>query len=268
MKKNALIFGIVISLIGLIALSAIYSNNDKTNGVAVSSIENNADIEIFKPIVKDENRSRLFLSIGTPYTTIKKQDLDTLTDFADIIGEKHANTIVSYKSVSVIVLDDDKQTDTKETSTSGTFTPQQLALLQSADYASNFVIWADYLQKNEETGEVEDGQWTPYLSVVPEIQAVHIMGNKALLDYINDSTQSLTKDLADDRLQQARFYFKVTKEGDVTDINVIRDSGYAPLDDKIIELVKNTSYGWLPAENATGEKVDQVLLFSYGRSGC
>lgn len=45
-------------------------------------------------------------------------------------------------------------------------------------------------------------------------------------------------------------------------------SGYAALDERVIQLVNTLPGNWEPATNAAGEKVEQEFVFSFGTVGC
>lgn len=279
MNNRIIICSIVITALSLVALSVLSCKKSKTSKhVTIEKktivLNSNAAEKIKKRTFPD-----FIYDIGSRYNVIKKADLDTLKSFSDIIGEEHANRIVDYKSVSVIIMKDDKQTEIRETGNSDVFTAAQLNLMQSSDYSTNFVVWADYTGKNKETGELEDTHWTPYLTIVPEKEAqylddqqqlVNADGKKALKEYLrNSSLEARSKaHVIAEELKPAKLYFTVSKTGTIENVRLDRSSNYPTVDAAMIELIKKAPGKWLPAEDINGEKVDQELVVSFGLIGC
>ena len=129
-------------------------------------------------------------------------------------------------------------------------------------------MWSDYIEKNSENGNLEEAHWTPHLTIVPEKQAKYEGGEKAVIRYLRENTSEVTDQIDEKKLKPAKMYFTVTKDGVVTDFNLLRTSGYPELDEKIKELINALPGKWTPAENATGEKVNQELVLSFGNMGC
>lgn len=70
------------------------------------------------------------------------------------------------------------------------------------------------------------------------------------------------------KTKPAKLYFTVTKDGAISNVSLDRISGYVPMDEAMIDLLKNVPGSWQPAENAEGEKVDQELVITFSMSGC
>ncbi len=271
MKKSVILFITVLTALSLTAFGFINWNDSETDQLGTSSSEiDNFD----NPVLLDINDKvfpvfpDFFYSVGNRFNSIKKEDLDNARSFSDFIGEDHAQRIVSYKSLSVIILEENKQTDIKETSDSGVLTAAQIELLRSSDYSTNLLIWADYREKNKETGVLEDSYWTPYLTIVPETQAVYGNGNDALINYLKENSKEETVKVQEDKLQPGKLYFTITKDGTISNVKVVATSGYPDVDNKLIELISKAPGTWEPAKNSKGEDVDQVLVISFGNMGC
>ena len=71
-----------------------------------------------------------------------------------------------------------------------------------------------------------------------------------------------------DKLQPAKLYFTVSKEGMIENVRLDRTSNFPAVDETMIELITNAPGKWIPAENSKGEKVDQELVVSFGLMGC
>ena len=268
MKKNIIIVSTVLLGLSLTILGCINGNDANTAMAETSNMEPVATEKQMAVNTNEKNVTPFFFSIGTRFNSFKKSELDKVRSFDDFIGEEHAGRIVSYKSLSVILLDDNKQTDTKETGTSGILSPAQLKLLQSSDYSTNLLIWADYSEKNKETGLVEENSWTPYITVVPEKQANYSWGNEALIYYLEHNSKEETAGLTEAQLESGKLYITISKEGLVSDAEVVATSGFPIVDEKVKELIFKLPGNWQPAENTNGEKVEQTLVISFGRIGC
>lgn len=268
MKKNSLFFCTV--LIALSLTACAYSNKeaneaDQPEAMVSQDLASNTEVPI---IIKDRISSDFIFDVAPRFNGIKKTDLDKAKSFSEFIADEHANRIVEYYALNVIVLDGDKKTDLRENGTGGDLNEAQIKLLQASDYGTNVLIWADYREKSFETGELENSTWTPYLSVVPEKQAIYKKGKVALIDYLDENSVTERATIETDKLKPATISFAVTKKGTIENAKVNGTSGYPLVDKKLIELISNTSGTWMPAENTEGKKVVQALTISFGKMGC
>lgn len=268
MKKIAIIFSVVLSIFSLIACKS----NQKSE-VSSTPIEN-ADSEdiAMNTSLNEKPQPILFedfiYEVAPRFNVIKKTDLDKVRSFDDFIGEEHAQRIVSYSSVSVIILNGQEKTDIRETGNSGILTPAQIKLLQSSDYSTNILVSAYYQEKNPETGQVEEQHWTPYLTIIPEVQASYAGGMDKLKKILKDQSAGARKGVDPEKLRPAKLFFTVTKNGKIENVQLDRTSGYPRVDKAMIELISTTQKDWKPAQNTKGEKVDQELVVSFGLLGC
>ena len=268
MKKSIIIFCAVLVTLGLTAFGVLNWNDSMTDQVETSVSE---DVAINTQVIGPINKrifSDFIYDVGPRFGPIKKGDLDKARTFDDFISEEHAKRIVSYKSLSVIYIINDEQSEIRETGYSDELTAAQLELLRSADYSTNFLIRADYQQKNTETGALEDSYSTPHLTIVPEKQAAYVNGKDALMAYLKENSKEVRTNVQADELQPAKLFFTVTKNGTIENVKLDRSSNYPAVDNKMIELISKAPGTWEPAENAKGEKVDQELVVSFGLMGC
>ncbi|PHS04082.1 MAG: hypothetical protein COA88_14525, partial [Kordia sp.] len=107
-----------------------------------------------------------------------------------------------------------------------------------------------------------------HLTIIPEKQAVHIDGKNELKKFLKENSKKSRTNVVPEKLRPAKLYFTVTKNGSIKNVKLDRSSGYPLLDEKIIELINNTSGKWKPAENYKGEKIEQELVVSFGLMGC
>ncbi|WP_412984978.1 hypothetical protein [Pontimicrobium sp. IMCC45349] len=265
MKKRITIISLAIIAVSLTAYSTInYKDINECNKV-VAEKNNTAEEKIKSRIFTD-----FIYEIGPRFTPIKKSDLHKLTSFSDYIGNEHAQRIINYKSLSVMLVVNDRPSDDRITNTDNNFNKEQLHFLKSLDYSTNLMMWADYEEVSEETGEIQDAHWTPYLTVVPETQAQYSDGIKALKIFLKEATEDtrVKANVDPEKLQPAKLYFTVTKNGAIENVKLDRTSNYPQVDDKMIQLIKEAPGYWTPARNTKGDKVDQELVVSFGLMGC
>ena len=270
MKKSIIILSAVIITLGLMAFSVINWNDSDTVQLK-TRVSKGVAVNLPAMEKKEKNIFTDFIyGVGPRFSPIKKSDVDKARSINDFYDEEHMQSIVSIKSVSVILIINDKQSDIRETGYSEELTSAQLKLLQSSDYSTNFIIRTDYRKRNKETGRIENSYSTPYLTVVPEKQAEYVNGKDALMKFlINNSKEAIARAFVDeDKLQPAKLFFTVTKNGTIENVHLDRSSNYPSVDKFMIELIKKLPAEWKPAENHKGEKVDQQLVVSFGLMGC
>ncbi len=268
MKKRILLLSIFLVVL---LMAAFAFKNEVVSTTEPQEIASAADLtstEKSTEIATEKKDPVIQFDMGTRFQGIKKSDLDKATSFEDFIGIKHANRIISYKSLSVIELDDDKQTDRKITTNSGDLTEAQRNHLQAAGLSSNILIWAEYTEKWEDTGVVEESYWTPHLTVVPEKEATYNQGEKAFLTYLEENIPEFTDFVRREQLQPGRIYLTIGKEGTLTNVDLQASSGIPQMDEKLVKLIFEAPGKWTPAENADGEKVEQLLVVFFGTMGC
>lgn len=266
MKNKTLIIGSLIIVFGLTAFSFL-SNTTPEKDIAELATNDVPDMEtLMGP--KLEPSIPFIYGVNTRYTSMRKGTLNEATSYEDFIGDAHAQRIVSYKSISVIVLDLNGEILVTMTNKGGKLNNAQKELLKSAHYSTNLRIWADYDEKNIDSGIVEYSHWGNYITVVPETQATYSEGRTALVDYLKAKTNAQVAQVKADQLQMGQLYFTVSKVGTVEDVEVTSSCGYPEIDAAFIELITNAPGTWAPAEDAKGDTVEQTFVFSYGRGGC
>ena len=268
MKKSIIIFSLALTTLSLTALGLFNWNDTITNNLGTSCsksvpLENPFIEDIFYKVTPD-----FFYNVGTRFRPIKRGDVHLATSFSDFIPENEIHRIMSYQSVKVIILDDNRQTDVRATGNTEILNTAQIELLKSVDYSTNILIRADFQEKNQWTNELENNYSTPYLTIVPEKQAEYVKGNDALIEYLKENSKEKTEIVQENKLKPGKLYFTVTKEGGISSVKLATTSGYPSIDKTMIELITDAPGEWKPAENAKGEQVDQKLVFSFGLIGC
>ena len=268
MKKTNLIYYSILIALSLTACDFSNENEKETEILEILESQDLASHLEVPVIIKERIKSDFILDVGTRFNSITKDELVKAKSFSDFIAAEHANRIVHYSTLDVIVLDGDQKTNVRENGKGGDLTDAQIKLLQSIDYGTNVLIWSDYRERSFEDGRIQNSTWTPYLSVVPEQQTTYLNGKEALIDYLDKNSIDVRVDVKKDLLRPATISFRVTKNGTIENAQVVGTSGYPVIDKKLIELISKTSGTWLPAENSKGEKVDQTLVISFGAQGC
>jgi len=270
MKKRVLIISAAVITVSITVFSVMFFNNLKSN--ETTQLENNT--VAMNTEVDNKMANRIFTDfiydIGPRFNPIKKKDLDAIRSFNDLIDLEHAQRIVDYKSISVIKIIDDKESNIRETGKSDALTNKQLEFIKASNYSTNLTFSAYLTEKNSETGTIENTHWRPYFTVIPEKQAEYSEGKEVLKKYLKESSKS-SRDKANvdpEKLQAAKLFFTVTKKGTIENVRLDRTSNYPLVDKTMIELIKNTPGTWKSAENLEGKKVDQELVVSFGLMGC
>ncbi|NQY28374.1 MAG: energy transducer TonB [Flavobacteriaceae bacterium] len=242
--------------------------NQETDQLKIVANENIAIKKQVPEKVEKKTFTDFIYDVGPRFRAIKKRDVDNAISIAAFFDEKQLQSIVSLKSVNIIIIEGKKRTDTKTTGHSNRLTAAQLKLIQSFDYSTNFLIRAEYQQINKETGELEDSYSTPHLTIIPEKQAEYINGKDTLKKFLKENSKKSRTNVDAEELKPAKLYFTITKNGSIENVKLDRSSGYPLVDEKMIELINNTSGKWKPAENYKGEKIEQELVVSFGLMGC
>lgn len=284
MKKSLIILCAVLIMLSLTAFGVLNWKDSKTEAYAKSDLAVNTTTE--EPINSNSNfkppigpilinyteatipTEDFNYNVGPRFSPIKKGDIAKATSIEDFFSWEELWNIEILKSVEVIIIENDIQTQKRAIGYSKTLTKAQLELLQTANYATNFLIRIDYQEKNNTTGKLEYNYASPHLTIVPEKQAAYIEGKDALQNYLKENSKEARKEVDQNKLQAAKLYFTVTKEGHIENTRLDRTSNYPLVDKAMIELITKTNQKWKPAENEKGEKIDQELVVSFGLLGC
>ena len=266
MKKNFQIVGF--SLIVAILLSCNDNTDLKNQGLAIAG---NEDISS-EAKTSDKPKFKVFddfiYEIGPRFSSIKKSEVENAKTMNAFFSEEELKKIETSNSLKIIRVIDDKLSEIREVGTTKDLTKAQLNLLKNFEYDTNFVVRADFKQRNEITGELEDNYASPHLTMVPEKQATFVDGKDALKAFFKMSTEEVRKDADPEKFQAAKLYFTVSKDGTIKNVHLDRSCGYPEIDEKMKELISQVPGTWLPAENEKGEKVNQELVVSFGLLGC
>lgn len=276
MKKTIILISATLCTIGLMAFGLLDSEptNDPTENTCGHPTTTDSAIaalmEFNQQLEREMDLSfpNFFYNVDPRFmTTVTKEALQHATSIEDFLPNQCAH-ITNYESVSVIILDDWKQTEMKATSEDDELTEEQLALLRSADYSTNILVKAYFDEKDAYTGHTKHNFMTPYITVVPEKQAQYADGKDALLQYLRIATMAETSIAEAGQLGSGKLYFTVNALGKITDVILASHCGYPSIDQAMMRVLSQVPGEWVPAENRVGEKVSQKLVFSYGNEGC
>ena len=259
MKKYSIVFCTVISAFGLMAFGYNHWNSNK----ACKNSPININIDMANAEVD------LIYNVDSRFINrITKEDLLKAKSIVDILPRKATESIVNYYSTRVSILHGNEESDQRAVGTSEVLNHDQIKLLKTMNYSTNFYIRSDYQLKNDETGQLGNSYLTYYMTLIPEKEATYATGQSALIDYLKLGMKDKTAIIKQDKLQPGRVIFTVTKEGTIENVALTSTSGYPSVDDDLVELIRTIPGKWRPASNSNGEKVDQDLIFFFGTQGC
>lgn len=268
MKKSILFFGIALIILGVSAYSFVDWDDKEIAKLETSEIsEVNSNTG-----TSSEKKKNIFdgfiYDIGPRFAPINKEIVKNATSIDAFYDEILLKEIETLKSVTVILVIDDEQSEIRKIGYSSEFNEAQLEFLKSIDYDTNFIVRSEYLKKNVETGELEDSYSSPHLTVVPAKKATYFMGIETLKNYFKENCKEELVNVDPEKLLPAKIFFTVNKNGTIENAHQDRPSGYPEVDKKMIELINNLPGSWEPAENSKGEIVEQELVVSFGLMGC
>lgn len=248
MKKSIIVVFSVITFISLTAFSVLHWTKD--GGTQLKCTPPELDL-----VYNVESRFK---------ATITKADLQKASSILDIVPEEANWRTMSFHSIRVAVLLDGDELVVRGDHT--TLNEGQLALLQTADYSTNFYIKAHSTTNHPRTGRTED--YVYYMTIVPEKQATYSSGHDALIAHLRAQSKEATAPVREEHLEAGQINFTITKAGTVANVKLASTSGYPFIDQALIEILTTLPEKWYPAENEKGEKVDQDLVFFFGKEGC
>ncbi|MBT8220169.1 MAG: hypothetical protein KJP00_10100 [Bacteroidia bacterium] len=269
MKKSILILCAAIVAISLTAFGYINWRGTTTCQAPTATVK---AIAVDNPL---SNTLKMFPSkafvydIDTRYIwNITKEDLDKAKTITDILPAEATESIVSYGSVSVSIIDDNGDKIVSESGINEVLNPEQIQLLQPTDYTSNIYIKADYKKGIFGSEALENNDLTYFITIIPENDAQFPGGRNALISYLKENSKDVITGIDKNQLQPGKISFTITQNGTLEDIQLVSTSGLQEVDENFLELMTNVPGKWKPASNAKGETVDQKLVFFFGIQGC
>lgn len=215
-----------------------------------------------------EKLTDFFYDFGPRFNPITKNDLSKAGNVSDFIDRNEMKLYDGVGPTTLIIIENDVQTEKRFYGEGEKLSKEQLKIMKSMDYSSHFLLRAELKTDDKEMIAREENVYRPHMTIVPETQASYEGGKDGLLDYIRQKNEKNIYNLDESKLQPAKLSFTVTKNGNVKNTELDRTSGYSIIDREMLRMVHNLPGKWKPAENAKGEKVDQVLVISFGMVGC
>jgi len=267
MKQRILIFCTVLISLGLLAFG-ISNWNDSERDVMASTMN---ELPVIHTVSKENIASVIpdfLFDVGPRFSPITKVKLSEATSISDFNRSSEIQTIQSLKSVNVVIIKNERNTNKSQIGYKQELNKSQLKLLKDLDYSSSFAIRTDFDKVNAENGAIESGYLNPYYTIVPEKQAEYVNGKYELLRYLRDKSLIAIADVQQNKVRPAKLFFTVTKDGNIKNVRIGNHSGYPEVDKLIIDLINTIPGSWVPAENSKGQKIDQELVISFGGIGC
>lgn len=269
MKKRINILRTALAILSLLLFGCTKLITDKQQTTAAvtieTAIENKVDFGPHLTPLPD-----LYYGIDARFAAVKKSDILSATTIYDFLNEGEKDQIITLKSVNLVVIKDNQQSEIQEQGITDQLTAAQIKLLKSMDYFNHFTIRTEFRGKNMETGVIEDKFFGPHITVVPDQQANYVDGKEALLNYLKDHSRTDMNTITDNKINAIKISFIVDKQGEIKDVkHDAMSTGYPEIDKKFMKLIKNIPGKWTPAENSKGEKMEQELVFTFGPAdGC
>ena len=253
MKKNALIILLSITAISWVSYG-FKSQIDPVAGLCKTepNLEANPDF--------------VYLIESRFNSTITKQKLQTAKSIIDIFPAHATNGISDFQNTKIALLPNQKKSI--QNGKGEILNQNQLALLQLADYSTDFYLRAEYVKNTLNTNQVERDHIIYYMSVVPEKEASYQDGQSALINYLKKNSIEETLIAPKDKLSPGKIRFTVTEKGHISNVILESTSGHQVIDQTMMELVTTVPGNWNPATNSKGENVAQELVFFFGIAGC
>ncbi|MFK7952174.1 MAG: energy transducer TonB [Ekhidna sp.] len=262
MKKGLVIVCMIVSTLSLMAIGFVRQQE--------TTIEKKINVEMLTTDVEKVNKTSrdyagifddFALDVSTRFiATISKEDLNKAESISQIIP-RDANW-GRYSIIETHVRIDNFDLETKVKGTDLVLNDDQLALLKTVEYSDNLQFGAEHSTSRE------SGSLNYMVSVVPEKQATYADGKDQLISYLKENSSTMITLWKNNQWRGGKINFTIDEQGAVLDVNLISTSGNPTIDQHMKTLITETTNKWSAAENSKGEKVEQVLTFSFGSLGC
>lgn len=264
MKKRLTIIGMLAGILCLGFIMAFSQINQNASNEPSFASANDLTVLLPNHIVPE-----FHYRVGPRFYAITKEDLNKALSVDEILPKDANWTSYTVNSVSVSEVRDLRKLGAfSKVGENLNLTNEQLALLNSADYSDSFRFTASYGDGNKVRPSGESFDLAYFVTVVPEKQAYFQEGNDELTSYLKRGSQISTQALEEEKLTPGKIVFTVNTKGEVSNLRLTESCSYQDIDKLMIRLISETSGKWQPATNEAGKKVDQELVYSYGRVGC
>ena len=264
MKKSLLIIVAVLATCSLLAVGFINRSESTAGNCQTEPLDQAIELQTI-----DKNVELDFMyNISSRFAhVISKEDLHGATTMLDLLSEEARQKVVECFYTKIVLLDEGEKAI--EEGQKCLLTPEQLTLLNTMDYGTDFYIHINYRTKNNFTGlSTQDDEMVYYKTVIPEQEATYAEGAEGLLAFLKENSSAQRATMQPEEVRPGRIVFKVTKAGVVDEVELLQTSGSESMDEKLQTLILQTSNKWQPATNSDGETRDQLLHFTFGKMGC
>ena len=209
--------------------------------------------------IVQELRFKIHPAYASYSSPVKKEKLTEARLLGDFIPGYPVNWISDYLSVEILATCNGKVM--KALSTNDVLSAEQKNILITADLATDIVINANYKYKNSVTGHPDFRSMHYTTTLVPEIEAEFIGGNKKLINYFKENVINKISETTPKEFQKGKVLFTVNEKGAIVNAKIFMSSGDPKTDNLLIDAI-NKMPTWRPAENSKGKKVKQEFEFS------
>lgn len=199
-------------------------------------------------------------------TTITLNQLQNAKSIIDILPDEATETLSEFREVKVDTLPNNYKTAIE--GVDETLNQDQLDLLQSTGYSSNFYLESKCKNQKTRKAALENYHLVYYLTVVPEKAATYPGGQNSVANYLEKNSEEQMASIEWAALRPGKVSFTVTKKGTISQVRLNSTCGTPSFDKHVIELIKTLPNQWEPATNAKGQQVHQEFVFFYGQKGC
>ena len=143
-------------------------------------------------------------------TTITRNALQSARSITDLVPKEVTSGLSDFRDVKVLTFSNNIHTAIG--SQNEVLNDNQLKLLHSMDYSSDFCLESYCKNQASESGALEDYHLVYCLTVVPEKQAEYSGGYKAITDYLRKNSDKEISTIKWAKLRPGQISFKVTKK--------------------------------------------------------
>jgi len=268
MKKSILIIGAVLTTLSLTAYTYIaWESSSPETEIACSTphptVEELPEVACRPTEVHPDFQYKVSNEFNT---TITLEDLQKANSVVDLLPAEATENLSSYRDVKMDVVPNDNTTAIEGVDEN--LNDDQLELLKSMNYSSNFYLEARCKNINTRYGPMDNYHLVYYLTVVPEVLAQYNKGQDALLKYLKKGSENKVAAANWSDITPGRLHFTITKDGSIKNIFNSSSCGSTSIDEQMLELIRDMPGKWQPAKDANGNTVAQEFVFFYGKQGC
>lgn len=269
MKKPILIFPAISIALSFMAFGFINWNPAEEEAMEITCANPLVSENYLEELLDTYSMPEFSIDVGPRFITrITKENLSEAKSLVDLVPKKATRGVETFWGTRIVFLTPNGEEITFEKGDGNKLNAAQIHLLESAEYSSSFCIEAYCKRKKPETDKIETQCFVVYVSVIPEKEAEFDSGHESLIRYLRDNSQASMIEVPRDQLRPGKVNFTITKNGTVSNVNIGETSGFYTLDEKMVELITQLPGSWSPAKNASGEPVEQDLVFFFGGDDC